>query len=124
MAGTATLTPTVTDQWFDGKRLHAIGTLAVTGGTDYAAGGLVASFAGLLRGSSRPPLTGAMVVYGIAGFIYAFVPGTTQANGKVMIFCETTVATNAPLLEHTVTALVAGVSADTIAFRCVFPFGR
>jgi len=122
MAGTATMTPTVTDQWFDGHRLHVLGTVALTGGTDYASGGLVMSFAGLVKGSSRPPEW--LTVKGISGFIYEWVVGTTQATGKVQIRVEATVATNTPLAQHSAVAVVSGVTGDTIVFYGIFPYGR
>lgn len=122
MAGNATVTPTVTDQWFDGKRMHVIGTMAITGGTDYVNNGLACSFAGLVKGSSRPPEW--VSIKGIAGFLYAFNVGTTQANGLFLIFVNNTGGTNAAFPQHTVAAVVSGVTGDTISFYAVFPFGR
>lgn len=119
----ATVTVTVEDQWHDGKRLHVLGKFAVSAASDtYATGGLTASFAGKVR-SSKPPrkvfVNGGTTAVGKAG--YQFVPGTTIANGKLLVFIEDTVGTNVPLAEHTAAAVAAGVSGDTnINFHAIF----
>jgi hypothetical protein len=115
----STAVPTVTGKWFDGARLHVHGTVAVGASPlTYAAGGLVMSFA--IPGVQSTVKPSYVDVQGKSGFIYKYVKGTNAADGKLMVFCETTVATNAPLLEHTVTAVVAGVSGDTIDFYAIF----
>lgn len=110
---------TVTDSWYDGKRQHVVGTIAIGASPlTYAAGGTVTAFnASGVQSSLAPSF---VLVNGIGGFIYRYVPGTTIANGKLMVFAEGTVATNAPLVEHTVAAVAAGVSGDTISFYAVF----
>lgn len=110
---------TVTGKIRNVNTVEYFGTIAI--GSDpltYAAGGLVTTFQVAGVQSSKPPLW--VDIQGIAGYIYRFAPGTTIANGKTQIFCETTVATNAALLEHTVAAIAAAVAADTIRFRAVF----
>lgn len=112
-------TVTVTGKIRNVNTVEYFGTIAI--GADpltYAAGGLVTSFNVAGIQSSKPPLW--VDIQGIGGYIYRFAVGTTIANGKTMIFCETTVATNAPLLEHTTAAIASGVDTDTIRFRAVF----
>lgn len=113
---TSTTTVTILDSSYDGQRQHITGTLVVNAG-DYAAGGLVVNFQIPGVKSTQPPISSNVKMWGIAGFVYAFVPGTTIANGKMMIFAETTVATNQPLLEYTATAASAGLLADVIRFE-------
>ena len=113
----AVATPTITNQWWDGKRQHVIGTISVS--TDnYVSNGIACSFAGKgVLGSSNPPIF--CNVNGILGYKYTFVPGTTQANGLLRIFIEDTVGTNTPLAQNTVAALTA-VNGDTINFYAIF----
>lgn len=115
---TSTTTVTVTDTWYDGQRQHIIGTLIVNAG-DYAAGGLVVDFSKFKIKSTKVPLVSAVQMWGIGGFIYAYVAGATLALGKMMVFAETTVATNQPLLEYTNTAASAGLLADVIRFHLI-----
>lgn len=117
----ATAVPTVVDSWFDGKRQHVVGTIAVGASPlTYAAGGIVMSFnvASMPGVAPGPPVW--VVIKGVAGFIYAYAAGTTSANGKLQAFAETTVATNQPLLEFTTTAVSAAFSGDTITFYAIF----
>lgn len=92
---------------------------AAVGAGDYATGGIVMSLAAPLVKAQRPPKR--VVVTGIAGYIYVFVPGTTIANGKLMIFAQTNAAAeDAPLGELAVAAMPAAVIADTINFVAEF----
>lgn len=116
---TSTTTLAQTDKWHDGQRLHVLGTIAVNAG-DYAAGGLVIDFQSIGVQSSLVPDNAAVQIWGVGGFVYAYAKGTTIANGKMQVFCETTVATNAPLLEYTATAASAGLLADVIRFHAIF----
>jgi len=119
----AVATPTVTQQWFDGKRTHVIGTIAVSASpATYATGGIVCDFTGLVKGNNSAPQF--MQVLGQAGFIYRFVAGATVSAGKFMIFVENTVGTNSPLAQHTVAAIGSGVSGDTINFYGIFDMGH
>lgn len=116
---TSTTTVTITDAWHDGKRQWVLGTILINAG-DYLAGGLIVNLQTSKIKSSRIPKLGSMSVRGRSGFIYAYVPGTTLANGKLMVFAETTVATNQPLLEYTNTAASAALLADIIEFSGSF----
>lgn len=104
------LAATLVDRYFDGKRGHLIITITASG--SYTTGGDTLSLAGLMPGSATVPTWAE--IQGVNGFVYAYVAGTTQANGKVKVFVEATVATNTPLAEHTAVAYVAGVTGDTI----------
>ncbi len=115
---TSTTTVTVTDSWHDGKRQHILGTIVVNAG-DYAPGGLVVNFSTYAVKSSLVPDNSAVQIWGVAGFIYAYENGTTLANGKMMVFAETTVGTNQPLLEYTATASSSGLLADVIRFHLI-----
>ena len=114
----STGTVTVKDSWYD-MRQEVVGTIAFGANPlTYAAGGLVTPFNVPGVKSTQPPSD--VWIRGIGGFIYVYVPGTDITLGKVMVFTEGTVATNAPLIEHSVAALVAGVSGDTITFHAWF----
>lgn len=119
----AVATPTVTKQWFDGKVIHAIGTIAVSSAA-YVNNGIPCSFAGLIEGAQTAPLV--VFIQGVAGFVYAFTDtAATQAGGLFLIFVNNTAGTNSALPQHTTATVVAGVLADTIAFHAIFaPFGR
>lgn len=110
--------PTVTAHHSVGKWDLVIGTLAVAAGT-YTSGGVVVTFE-LCPGikSSLPPV--AMLIEGIAGFIYRYIPGATKNVGKMKILQSAGSA--APLVEET--AVDAEVAADTIRFVALFPLLR
>src|SRR5215813_12285789 len=91
---------------YDGKRLEIVGTITASG--SYTTGGDTLSLAGLGIQSSLIPFY--VEINGVSGFFYAYVNGTTQANGKVKVFVEQAVATNTPLGEHSAAAYVAGVT--------------
>lgn len=116
---TSTTTLTLEDKHHDGQRGIARGTLVVNAG-DYAAGGLIVDFTALGLPTSLVPDNSAVQIWGVGGFVYAYENGTTLANGKVLVFAETTVGTNQPLLEYTVTAASAGLLADVIRWRFEF----
>lgn len=109
---------TTTDSWHDSKRLHVVGTLALSG-TYPAAGGEILNLAGV-KGvlSSLPPVWG--MIKGISGFMYEWLVGTTIANGAVKVRVNTTPGVNSPFPEHTNVAYVAGVTGDSINFHFIF----
>lgn len=116
---TSTTTLAVTDSWYDGQRQHVLGTITVNAG-DYAAGGLVVNFQTPTVKSTLVPDNAAVTFWGVGGFVYAYAKGTTIANGKIQVFCLTTVGTNVPLLEYTNTAASAGLLADVIRVHAIF----
>lgn len=93
--------------------IEVIGTLAASG--SYATGGDVVDFTQL--GSvyrAKDPIF--VEIQGKAGFVYQY----DVVNKKVLVFCNTAGAANAPLGEHTAIAYVAGVTGDTIRVRMIF----
>jgi hypothetical protein len=116
---TSAVTVTVTDKWNDIHRTHVAGTLAVGAG-DYTTGGLTFSLSGLTK-SSLPPSR--VHIYGTGGWVYSYVPGTTQANGKLKIMGQHPTDTTTgvlPLEELGAAATPASVVADTIYFYAIF----
>lgn len=104
------------------KRYDTFGGIFIvfklTASGSYTTGGDLASVAGLVPNSKLPIM---YTVEGSAGFIYQWVPGTTQANGKLKVLVATTTGANLPLAEHTAAAYVGGVSGDTILATLFFP---
>ena len=97
--------------------IRVFGTLVFS--NNYAAGGEILDLTNKdLSGIRNPPIFG--TIRGRAGFVYSLVPGTTLANGKVMIHCNTAGGANAALGEHTAAAVVAGVTGDTINIELTF----
>ena len=114
----AAATPTVTKKFKVGRVIRTYGTIAI--GADpltYATGGVTCDFSGTVP-SSKVPLR--VELTGKAGFIYTYDPGTTIANGKVMVFVNTAGGADTALGQHTAAAVVAGVSGDTIRFTADF----
>lgn len=110
------LVAAITKQYYDGKKVHVIGTITASG--SYTTGGDTLSLTGLNIKSSQVPYW--LEVQGVNGFNYAYVVGATQATGKVKVFVLQAAATNTPLAEHTAAAYVAGVTGDTITFYAEF----
>lgn len=108
------LAVTVTKHWDDGKILHVLGTITASG--SYTTGGDTLSFADPKIKSASVPLF--VNVIGSAGYIYSFVPGTTQATGKLKVFAAP--ATAGPLTEISQAAYPSGVTGDTIQFNALF----
>jgi len=106
----------VNKQWYDGKKVNIVGTITASG--SYSTGGDTLNLQGLGIKSSQLPFL--VQISGQNGFIYQWVAGTTQANGKMKVFVATTGGTNLPLSEHTAAAYVAGVTGDTITFEGMF----
>lgn len=99
------------EKW-DGKVLRV--WFAVVASGSYPTGGDTLNFTGLGIHSSLAPIWAE--IQGISGFGYNYVFGSpaSQANGKMKVFVEATVATNTPLAEHTAATYVAGVTGDAI----------
>lgn len=98
---------------FPNRGYEVKGTLAVGAapGT-YPTGGYTVSFADSNIKASRVPKE--VTIHGRAGYVYTFIPGTTNADGKVMVL--TGAAAQSPLTELAAGATPAGVSGDTIQF--------
>lgn len=102
------------------RHFAVIGTVTVNAG-DYATGGLTLSLADASVNASWLPVW-VEVISNTSGYIYRFSPGTTLANGKLLIFVQD--GTTGPLKEIAASALPAGVTGDTIAIRAEFTKAR
>jgi hypothetical protein len=109
--------PDISNTWKEGPMFMATGTVAISASpAAYATGGIVMSLVNALIKAQRPPKQ--VDVVGKAGYIYRYIPGTTLANGLLMIFAQTNAAAeDAPLGELAVTAIPAACSGDTITFE-------
>jgi len=80
---------TVTKQWYDGKKVWVVGTITLSG--SYTQGGDTVTLAGLGIKSSQIPFfytdpSSSAGTAAQAANSYNWVPGTTQANGKIRCF--------------------------------------
>jgi hypothetical protein len=105
------LAVTVTKQWFDGKKIHVVGSIVAS--STYATGGDALSFASLGIKSSQAPFW--VKFNSLNGYSYVYSPNATptQANGLMRV--NTTANT-----ELTAAAYPAGVTGDTIGFYALF----
>ena len=102
---------TVTDHWEDGKRVHVIGTLALSG--NYVTGGdtVTVSNLSLIKSASPPNWAEAL---GQSKYKYVFIfSGLT--TGKVKIIIPDTG------LELGAAAYPAAIAQDTVLFYAIFP---
>jgi hypothetical protein len=82
------LAVTITKKWYDGKKLFIVATIVPSG--SYVSGGDTLNLSGLGIPSSQVPF--AVDINSLAGTAaqalntYTWVPGTTQANGKMRAF--------------------------------------
>jgi hypothetical protein len=112
------ITPTIKSQWFDGKRLWVHLSLAFSG--SYVAGGDTLDMSKLgIQSSGVPSLFGGMnsQTASTTGTVYNWIPGTTQATGKV-------VALQGALAEVAAGAYPASITGDTADMLCYFKFNR
>ena len=79
---------TVTDRWYDGDRAFAVASVVLSG--NYVSGGDTMSIAGLVPGTSLPPvqadITSQATTAAQALNAYLFLPGATQATCKIRCF--------------------------------------
>lgn len=114
------MTPTATDFWSDGKRVHVVGTLLAAGNyvTNGIALDLPVALSSQVPGISAQPVH--VQVQGIAGYFYEY----DKANKKVLIRQQTDPAAaggaNIPFVQLAAAALPAGVTGDTISFYAIF----
>lgn len=101
---------TVTQHWADLKRLHVIGTVALTG--NYVTGGDIISFADPLIKTASPPQL--IRFLNLSKYLLRFAVGTTLANGKIKIIVPDTG------LELAQAAYPAALTGDTITFEGIF----
>lgn len=96
------------------------GTLVVgaSPGT-YTIGGILLNLNQALVKASRTPIS--VTITGIAGYIYEYIKGTDNSNGKLMIRAQTNAAAAGdPLGELAASAIPAGVSGDTITYTASY----
>lgn len=112
-----TLVLTNTERWFDGQRLHQVGTLL--GSSNYATGGEIVNFAdGEIKSAKVPDWVD---ISGQAGYVYGYVPGATQALGKLIAFEAG--ADGAALDEVANGTMPAAMVADIIRYHAIFKMG-
>lgn len=102
------------------RHTTAFGTVTIAAG-DYATGGLTLSLANAAVHAGWLPVW-VEILSPTSGYVYRFNPGTTLANGKLLIFVQD--GTTGPLKEIAASALPAGVTGDTINFRAEFTKAR
>lgn len=109
-------TVTITKQIDYGKGLFVFGTIALTG--SYSVGGETFNLnAAGVKTTKSPDFVD---ISSVSGFLFAY----NAATGKIMIFGERTVATNASLIEMTAVAysgLTPDMTAQVINFMAIMP---
>jgi hypothetical protein len=107
---------TIVDHWIDGKRLHVIGILVASG--NYPAGGDAIPFNNPLIKTGMAPTW--IEAQGMGGFNYIGVPGaflSSPPNAKLRCITSSTG------VEVAAGAYPAGITANPIQFRAIFPRG-
>ena len=92
------------------------GTITLSVSDTYVTGGFPLNFTQAGLKATRAPIW--VDIQGSSGYVYAYVPGTTAANGKIMVRQEGTAG--GPAGELPAAAFPAGVAGDTINFRAEF----
>ena len=118
---------TITNTSFDSSNITVRGTIAFGANPlTYATGGIILDFTGQdqIKSGSLPSQVliksaKAAAAPNTSEFVYTYLPGTTQANGKLQIL--TGAAAQSALAELAAGAVPAGVSGDTIIFEATFP---
>lgn len=117
----STITVTILGNYTAGPSLHTLGTIAWSPSTDtYTSGGNACSFA--LPGAKTQRTPWRVDVWGASGYVYKYVFGSDNTNGKLQIF--TGAAAQSPLTELSAGAIPAGVSGDTIYFEMVTVYAQ
>ncbi len=104
-----TLVITNEKRWFDGQRIHQVGTILAS--DNYATGGDVLDFRDGEIKSSRIP--DRVDIYGIAGWQYAYDPQTGIEDGLMLAHFAG--------VEEGAGAYDAAIIADTIRYHAIFP---
>lgn len=76
------ITPTLVDQWSDGKRLLVIGSFVVSG--NYVIDGVTIDFGAIGVRSSQPPLWFNAPTF--RGYSFEYVPVTGSGDGKLRVY--------------------------------------
>lgn len=105
---------TVTDFWYDGKREHAIGLIALTN-FNYVTGGIPITWVGseFIKSAIGPVH---VQFAGIAGFTYVY--DYTAATIRIFVTGSAALAALTELVGGA--ALTTGVSTDTIKYHALF----
>lgn len=111
----AVVTVTKIDIWHDTKRIHVLGTIAITAGpATYPANGIPISLVGL-EGMVTAQDPERMRIDGLSGYVYTY----DSVHKTIRIF-EAPSVPPAPLDELAAdSAIPAGVSGDTISFDAI-----
>ncbi len=109
-----TLVATVTDKWFDGQRIHVVGTILASG--SYSTAGDTLNFAGAEVKSAQAPVD--VQIQGVAGYVYGITLGALISN-NLMTAHEAGVD-GAALDEVAAGAYPAALIADVIRFHAIF----
>lgn len=113
----AVATATVAKSWAD-SAYHVLGTLAISANPAvYVTGGIAMNLNQSDIKASRLPIM--INVIGQSGYIYEYVPGTDNSNGKLKVMVQGAAETD-PLEELAASAIPAGVSGDTINFSAIY----
>lgn len=104
-----TLAITNTKRWFDGQRIHQVGTILASG--SYVSGGDVLDFRDGEIKSSRIP--DHVELQGIAGWQYSYDPQTDIGDGLMLAFFAG--------IEEGAGVYDAAIIADTIRYHAIFP---
>ena len=116
-------TPSLVDnrsQFSAGSKYWVFGTITVSASpATYTTGGIVTNLETSSEiKASRTPL--AVFVWGVSGYVYAYIPGSNNSNGLLKIFVQGAAAGD-PLAEiGNGDDIPAGVSGDTINFIAVY----
>jgi len=116
----ATAVPTVVTSRFGDYGYKVSGTIAVDASpATYATGGITLNLNQSAVKASRTPVT--VIIQGISGYDYSYIPGSDNSNGKLMIRAQSASASAGdPLAELAAAAVPAGVSSDTITFQATW----
>jgi hypothetical protein len=104
------VTPTVVKKWFDTKKLFVVVNLVFSG--SYVTGGDTVNLQSLGIPSSQVPIS-CLGVEGQVGTTYNWIPGTTQANGKIFI-------TQGATVQVTAGAYPGSITGDVVQGTFVF----
>lgn len=78
-----TLVLTNTSRWFDGQRLHQVGSIVVTGSYLTPLGEVLSLANPEIKSSRLPDF---MLIQGRTGFTYAYNPNTDISDGTMSVF--------------------------------------
>ena len=109
-----TLVVTVSDKWFDGQRIHVVGTILAS--STYSTAGDTLNFAQADVKSAQAPVD--VQVQGVAGYVYGITLGSLISNNLMTV--HEAGADGAALDEHAAGAYDAAVIADVIRFHAIF----